>query len=109
MDCTAIAALKKALEAAGAKAKLVAARVGKLHPASGEALTIDFSLQAHCRLGGRRAAAESRRLRRRGDYHNRRDGVIISLQEQAAPAEALIKAMARHRFWSREMKARPKA
>ncbi len=44
-DGAAISALKKALAAGGAKAKLVAPHLGKLRTAAGDALTIDFSLQ----------------------------------------------------------------
>ncbi|SHJ50214.1 catalase [Hymenobacter daecheongensis DSM 21074] len=44
-DAASIAALKKALEAGGATAKLVAPHLGHLRTSGGEALRIDFSLQ----------------------------------------------------------------
>ncbi|SHL11130.1 catalase [Hymenobacter psychrotolerans] len=44
-DAASIAALKKALEAGGATAKLVAPHLGMLKVSGGEALRIDFSLQ----------------------------------------------------------------
>ncbi|SNC64199.1 catalase [Hymenobacter gelipurpurascens] len=147
VDGAAIASLKKALEAAGAKAKLVAPRLGQLRPANGDTLTIDFSLQTTASVmfdavfvpGGEKSVQTLRQqpdavhfineaykhckpiaasgagveLLKAAAYAGAEDiltgdGVLLSKDGEAAPIDSFLKAMAQHRFWSREMKAEPK-
>src|SRR5688572_13598208 len=133
VDDTGLNGMKKALTAAGAQAKIVAPRLGSLKTAKGGTVKIDFSLLTagsvlfdavyvpggkssvealkadaraihfvdeafkHCKTIG--ATAEGAELLRASRAGVADEGVIVNKE-----AQAFIKALARHRHWSRQRK-----
>jgi catalase len=114
VDGEAVAAMQRALLAAGAVPKIVAPRGGSLKPEGGGTLPVDFSLLTvgsvlfvreaykHCKAiaasGTGVALVEAAGVDTK-DVLTRRDA-------DGQLAAAFVKAIARHRDWSREAKAR---